>query len=96
MKLILAAVLAIALPCGAAVLGTAKNALGGEIKLTDEESQCGGTTRKITTSNGQTTIEGCWKQIDEKEDTIMVYWPEVGIYFYPRSEFKSGKTQGWL
>jgi hypothetical protein len=99
MKFILALLLLTCLPASAAIIGTAQNNGGGTITLTDEESSCGGSTKKITTTLGGETKEGCWKKLDEQTDTIMVFWPEAGIYFYPLSGFKMLKQinfRRWL
>jgi hypothetical protein len=91
--LILAAVLGTALACQAAVIGEATNSKGGKMELFDEPSKCTDVTKKITTKdeNGKIMAEGCWKDIDDT--LIMVFWPEIGIRVYNRSEFNK---KGWL
>lgn len=99
MKSILAAaVLAIALPCSAEVLFTAANNAGGVVSLTDEKGDCPGTMQKATNTRdgkpGTTQAIGCWKRMDEH--TFMVFWPEVGMYFYSVDAFSKVSLKGWL
>jgi len=97
-SLIAAAVLAVALPCTAGVLFTAPTNAGGVISLTDEKGTCPGATNKATNTRdgkpGTSPVDGCWKQLDA--ETVMVFWPEVGIYFYPVEAFTKVSAKGWL
>lgn len=91
--MIAAALMAFSAACGAAVLFEAPTQIGGKIRLTDEKSECSASTfrAEMTTPQGEKK-DGCWKPVDE--ETIMIYWPEAGIYFYGIKGFN--KTKGWL